>query len=222
MPGARWNSANRSPLRRILREKDRAYWANALRYQGELEGALTALRRARKRSEQATYPDETNRFFNEYGHLLREGRLLGERDAVNLGRPAEAIEVLQKAQDMLEEVVRKDPNDSASRGRQGTVSRELGNILRDRDPKRALAVYELGIKRLGETRNSLASRRERAELLATSSYPLRRLHRDSEAGARIAAAMAILKETKDYPAERIVLGTPLYSVVRAQADPKPK
>jgi hypothetical protein len=90
--------------------------------------------------------------------------------------------------------------------------------LRDRDPKRALGVYELGIKGLGETRNSLASRRERAELLATSSYSLRRLHRDSEAGARIAAAMAILKETKDYLAERIVLGTPLYSVVRAQAD----
>ena len=192
--------------------------ANALRYQGDLEGALITIRQARKLSEAAAYPNETARFFNQYGPLLREGRILGESDAVNLDRPAEAVEVLQKALDMVEEVARKDPNDAASRGRAGTAARELGDILSDRYPKRALSVYELGMRRLAESRNSLAARRERAELMAKSSYALRRLQRASEAGARIDEAFAILKETKDYPAERIRLGTQVYSVVRALAD----
>ena len=55
-------------------------------------------------------------------------------------------------------------------------------------------------------------------LLAKSSYPLRRLHRPSEAKARIDAAFAILKDTKDYPAERIRLGSHVYTAVCALAD----
>jgi len=192
--------------------------ANALRYQGDLEAALLTIREARKLSERAVYPSETARVFSQYGPLLREGRILGEKDAVNLDRPAEAVEVLQKALDINEGAARTDANDSASRSRVGTTARELGDILRDRDPKRALAVYELGIRRAGEMRNSLVARRNRAELLAKSSYALRRLNRPSEAGERIEAALEILREVKDYPAERITLGSPAYSVVRALAD----
>jgi tetratricopeptide (TPR) repeat protein len=150
--------------------------------------------------------------------MLREGRILGEADAVNLGRPAEAVEILQKALNMTEEAARKDANDSASRARVGTTARELGDILRDENPRRALAVYDLGICRLAEMRNSLKARRDRAELLANSSYPLRRLHRVSEAKERIGAAFAILKDTKDYPAERIRLGSYAYLSVCALAD----
>jgi serine/threonine protein kinase len=192
--------------------------ANALRYQGDLEGALTTIRQARRISEQAKYPSETAHLFNQYGPLLREGRILGERDAVNLDRPQEAAEALQKALDIVEEGARRDPKDSASRGRVGTTSRELGDILRDDDPRRALAVYELGIRRVGEARTSIVARREYAELLAKSSYPLRHLHRVAEARERVEAAAAALKETKDYPPENIRLGGPIYSVVRALAD----
>jgi hypothetical protein len=67
-------------------------------------------------------------------------------------------------------------------------------------------------------RNSLKARRDRAELLVNSSYPLRRLHRVSEAKERIDAAFAILKDTKDYPAERIRLGSYAYLSLRALAD----
>jgi hypothetical protein len=44
------------------------------------------------------------------------------------------------------------------------------------------------------------------------------LHRASEAKARIDAAFAILKDTKDYPAERISLGSYDYAIVCALAD----
>jgi serine/threonine protein kinase len=192
--------------------------ANALRYQGDLEGAFRTIQEARELSEQATYPNQSARLFTLYGIMLREGRILGEEEAVNLGRPAEAIEVLQKALDMTEEAARNDAGDSRSRAHVGTVARELGDILRDRDPQRALAVYDLGIQRLGEMRNSLKARRDHAQLLANSSYSLRRLHRNSEAKARIDASFAILKSTKDYPAERIPLGSYDYAIVCALAD----
>jgi hypothetical protein len=67
-------------------------------------------------------------------------------------------------------------------------------------------------------RNSLKAHRDRAQLLANSSYPLRRLHRASEAKARIDTAFDILRSTNDYPAERISLGSYEYAVVRALAD----
>src|SRR5204863_8045883 len=101
-----------------------------------------------------------------YGVLLREGRILGEEDSVNLGRPAEAIQVLQKTLGMVEAAARKDTSDSACRARLRTTARELGHILRKRDAPRAPAVYDLGIRRLEEMRNSLKARRDRAELLA--------------------------------------------------------
>ena len=192
--------------------------ANALRYQGDLDGALTTIREARQLAEQAAYPSQSARLFTVYAVLLREGRILGEDDAVNMGRPAEAIEVLQKALDMTDEAARNDVIDSRSRAHIANVARELGDILRERDPQRALAVYDLGIKRLGEMGNSLKARRDHAQLLANSSYSLRRLHRDAEARERIDMAFAILKDTKDYPAERISLGSYDYAVMCAFAD----
>jgi hypothetical protein len=55
-------------------------------------------------------------------------------------------------------------------------------------------------------------------LLADSSYPLRALSRQPEAAKRIAAALNVLLETKDYPAAKITLDAEAYTVMRAQAD----
>jgi tetratricopeptide (TPR) repeat protein len=95
----------------------------------------------------------------------------------------------------------------------------LADILRHSDPEQALAVYDAAISRLGEIRNNLSARREQASALANSSYALRRLHRTSEAKQRIEAAFAILKETKDYPAEQIPFEhMELYNAFTALAD----
>ena len=156
--------------------------------------------------------------FNLYGVFLREGLILGEDGAANLDRPAEAIEALQKAFDISEAAALKDPIDSTSRTRVGNSGNPLGNILRHRDPQRALAVFDLAIRRLKEVRNRLVARRDLAMVLANSSYPLRDLHRAGEAKERIDAALAILKDTKDYPAERTPLYSEVFIALRAQAD----
>jgi serine/threonine protein kinase len=192
--------------------------ANALRYQGDLQGALSAIRQARKLSEQANYPNAAARVFNLYGPTYREGLILGEPDMVNLGRPAEAAAVLQKALDMTEEVARTDLNDTSTRVRLADAAWNLGDLLRDEDPRRALAVYDHGILRAGETKNNRLVRRQQAGLLAKSSYVLRRLHRPAEAKERIREATAILQETGDYPAQRIRLDNFAYVLVSSMAD----
>ncbi len=80
--------------------------ANALRYQGDLETSFTTIQQAREISEKATYTSEAARFFGQYGPMLREGLILDGAEAVNLGRPAEAIQVLQRALDMTQAAAR--------------------------------------------------------------------------------------------------------------------
>ena len=200
---------------------DRQAWsvhANALRYQGDLDGALDSIRHARELSEQVTYPSANARLYNLYGPLMREADILGEVDAVNLGRPEDAIPVAQSALDMAEEMARRDPKDNSSRIRLGTAAWVLGDMLRNSDPRRALAVYDLGIRRLRETWNSPQAHRDGAVLLAGSSYALRRLHRVAEAKVRIHAALQALREVNDYPAERIRLDGHADAVLSALAD----
>lgn len=192
--------------------------ANALRYQGDLDGALRAIEEARSISETAVYHDSIIRTFQLYGVILRQGLILGEDGGVSLGRSEEAAQALQTALDMNERIARTDPNDSVSRGRVGTSARELGKIVRHSDPERALAIYDLGIRRLGEIPNNLKARRDQANLLAGSSYPLRSLHRNAEARRRIDAAIAIVKSTKDYPPALVPLDSELYGVLQARAD----
>ena len=192
--------------------------ANALRYQGDLDGALQSIQEARKVADRTVYRTTTLRMFNLYGILLREGQILGEDGGINLDRPADAIEPLQKAFALTEEAARQDPRDSASRSRVGTVGRDLGDILRHSDPQGALAAYDLALRRLGEIPNNLKARRDQALALADSSYALRALHRNAEAKQRIDRALAILKDTKDYPAQRIPLDSEVFTAVCALAD----
>jgi serine/threonine protein kinase len=192
--------------------------ASAQRYQGDLAAALQSIREARAAAQGATYSSETHRMIDLYGVLLREGLILGEDGGVNLNRPAEAIDVLQRAFDLSEEAARKDPSDATSRGHVGTSGRELGNILRHQHPERALAVYGLAIRRLSEIPDSLRARRDKASVLAASSYPLSRLHRPAEAKQRIDASLATLQATRDYPATQVRLDGAVYIALRASAD----
>jgi hypothetical protein len=57
-----------------------------------------------------------------------------------------------------------------------------------------------------------------AKLLASSSYSLRALHRDAEAGQRIGQAFRILLKTGDYPVDKIELASEADIALRALAD----
>ena len=192
--------------------------ANAERFAGDFDAALRDIQEARKTSEAASYPSPLSRALNEYGILTREGSILGEDGTVNVGRPRDAVEPLQKALGTMEELAEKDPHDTVSRSRQVDCGLILGNILREWDPQGALSVYGLALKRANEIDSSLPTLRYRALLLASSSYALRKLHQPAEAKRRVDAAVAILRETKDLPAERMKLDSEAFEVSRAEAD----
>jgi tetratricopeptide (TPR) repeat protein len=192
--------------------------ADALRYSGDLDGALKAIKDARAIATGADFPAETPRVTSMFNILWREGVILGGHGQISLGRTDEAVVVLQEAFDLIDALAKKDPNDASGRILFEQAGRELGNILRDRDPQRALAVYDQALLRLREVRNNSKARRGEAQLMAESSYALRRLKRVDEAGERIAAAFTLLRETKDYPADQINADDEVETVVRAWGD----
>ena len=192
--------------------------ANALRLQGNLPEALTAIQEAHEIGDRTTYTSALTRMSHRYGILLREGMILREVKEADPGASVDPTIPLQKAVDITDEYAVRDPKDAASRGRLATASRELGDLLKESDPERALAVYDNALKRLDDTPKTTKSQRTRAELLAKSSDPLRRLGRGDEAGKRLDLALAMLEETKDLPSEGIALDSPQFAVLSARAD----
>jgi serine/threonine-protein kinase len=192
--------------------------ANALLYQGNLEGALAAIQEARTIAEKVAYPDEALRMNTMCGVDVARGRILGGDDGINMGRPEEATDAFRECFDLAENIARKDPNDATSRVRIGTAGIKLGNVLRHRDPQEALSVYDAVIRRLGEVRDDPRSREDQAIALAGASEALRRLKRPAEAKQRIDAALTILKDLKQYPAERMEFDSPAYAASFALAD----
>jgi tetratricopeptide (TPR) repeat protein len=191
--------------------------ADSLRFSGDLEGALQAIQEAHRRIDRATFAGETERRANIFNVLWREGVILGQDGSISLDRPVEAAQVLQEALDLTEEWAQKDRDNVSSRIRLVTAARELGRILQNSDPRRALAVYEKALLRISEV-NTPEGRREEARLLAYSSYVLRRVHRGVEAKDRIDAAFRLLRQTKDYPADRINPDYEAYAVLCALGD----
>lgn len=188
------------------------------RYEGDLDGALHDIDDAAALLEKAPYSDPAERMLDEFGILLREGLLLGEDGAVNLGRPRDAVEPLQRAFDIAENVAEKDPRDAVSRERLINAAIPLGNVLRAWDPGRAMAVYDLALRRNREAGNSVVMMRKRALLLANSSGALLHLHRYREARQRALEGLANLRQTGDYPAERLSLDSEAYVALSAWAD----
>jgi tetratricopeptide (TPR) repeat protein/tRNA A-37 threonylcarbamoyl transferase component Bud32 len=191
---------------------------NCLRFEGHLEEALQSLREAREIAQGPIFSAPSERAFNLYSILVREARTLGQKDAVSLGRTDEAIAAYQEAVDVTEEAASKDPRDQTSRDRLATCAFELAEILTDRDARRSLATFDMAIARQREIKNNVKTRRFEAQLLAGSSYPLRRLHQASEAHRRIEAALALLRDTKDYPFAQIKPEREAVAALRAQAD----
>jgi len=193
-------------------------FANAARFAGDLEGALQAIREARMIAETTVKPNDSLGTLAYAATLWREGLILGELNNINLGRPQDAVTLISKAFDLAETLARRDPHDYTSRSYVSMNGRELGDILRDSEPARALAVYDQARQRLLEIANNLKARRDEVWVLTGAAYALRRLERPREAKERIDTALTILRDLKDYPSESVRLGTEADAAVRALAD----
>jgi tetratricopeptide (TPR) repeat protein/predicted Ser/Thr protein kinase len=147
------------------------------------------------------------------------GMILGRQDAEpSLGRSRDALAYFQKALDIAEDLAQKDASDYLGRHHVAIASLEIGNILRRRNPKDALAVYEHALARIREARSNASTQRDEAGLLAASSYPLRWTGRNKEAQQRIARAFELLTQTGLYPNDSVEPMSDNYDVLRAQAD----
>ncbi len=184
---------------------------------GQLDEALAAAHEASQRLER--FADTTVTRKIQYAlALIREAEILAAPDRVNLGRPADAIPLLQRAFEMTDDVAARDPGESSSRLQLPLSGSLLAALVRESDPARALAICDRVLLRAGEVKNNTLARLAEVAGLADSSYPLRALHRDAEARARLDAAFARLAELKQYPGAPLTLHSEALDALSARAD----
>jgi tetratricopeptide (TPR) repeat protein/predicted Ser/Thr protein kinase len=192
--------------------------ALAHRARGDLDEALQAIRESVRILEPSAGEKTTGRLLTFALALIREGQILGEDNAISLGRSEDAIECLRRGFDIAEDFARRDSSDFRSRLRVFTAGTKLADILRQTRPQRALDMYDHVLQRLAEAKDNAGSRLNETRTLAASTYPLQRLGRTAEARKRMDAAFERLGQLKLYPADQIELGSEADEALRALAD----
>lgn len=193
--------------------------ADTLRQSGDLEGALKTANQAVELEAQQAADGHAALLINLGNALTAKGMILGRADAEpSLGRSSEALAVFQKAVDIAEELTKKDSIDFLSRHAEAAYALEAGNVLRHRDSRKALAVYDHAMARIREAKANSSTQHDEAALLAGSSYPLRWVGRNDEAQQRIDRALQLLSDAHRYPADKIEPMSDVYDTLRAQAD----
>jgi serine/threonine protein kinase len=194
--------------------------ADTLRQSGDLEGALKTADETVELQEPQAAEGHPAMLINLGDALISKGMILGRADAEpSLGRSDEAFAAFQRAVDIADELARKDSVDYLSRHKEAAYALESGNLLRHRDARKALAVYDQALARIREAKSNSSTRQhDEAELLAASSYPLRWTGRTSEAQRRIELAFQMLHQAHIYPADKIEPMSDAYHALQAQAD----
>ncbi len=167
---------------------------------GDLDGALkTTLEAIELEKAEAAGGHASLRINLANGYDL-EGMILGRADAEpSLGRSREALADFQRALDIAEDLANKDSADYLGRHNVAVFGLEAGNLLRHKDPKKALAVYDHSLARIREAKPNASTQRDEAELLAGSSYALRWLGRQQDAKQRLDRAFELLHAAQRYP-----------------------
>ncbi len=193
--------------------------ADTLRQTGDLEGALKTANQAVEFEARQAAGGHPALLMNLGNALTIKGMILGRADAEpSLGRTEEAAAAFQKAVDLAEDLAKKDSIDFLSRHSEATYALEEGNLLRHKDARKALSIYDQALARIREAEANSSTRHDEAELLAASSYPVRWTGSTVEAQRRIERAFQLLGEAKIYPADRIEPMSDVYHALQAQAD----
>jgi serine/threonine protein kinase len=193
--------------------------AETLRQSGDLEGALKTVNQAVELQEQQAADGQAALLINLGNVLVVKGAILGKADGEpSLGRSDEALAAFQKAVDIAEELAKKDSSDYLSRHSEAAYALEAGNVLRHRDTRMAMAVYDHALARIREVKANSSTQHDEAELLAASSYPVRWTGGKAEAQQRIDRAFQLLGEAHIYPADKIEPMSDAYHTLQAQAD----
>ncbi len=192
--------------------------ARTFRELGDLDEALKYARESASLLDPGLSSADHGQSMNFVMALIWEGRILGEDNAISLGRPEEAAKTLERAFNIADGFVHQDSKDQSSRGRVEMAGIALADILRHSDSRRALTIYDHVFGHMAEVGNNSSFRRYEVTILAGSSYPLRHLGRYAEARRRLDAAFERLSKLKLYPPEKVRLGSEAEATVRALAD----
>jgi hypothetical protein len=192
--------------------------ARTLRQNGDLDGALAAIREGESLLKPASA--ETARGLRASYRLavLTRGEILGGDDGLSTGRLKEAAECFEHAYRLAAEDVLQDANNADSRFAVSYAALRLAGAIRSTDPRRALALYDESIRRSAEIKNHPRARRGEIRALSASTYVLRQLGRTAEAGQRLEAAFSGLRQLDLFPAEQVELGSEADDTLRAQAE----
>ena len=190
----------------------------AHREKGEIDEALRAMRESIRLLAPGNGEMQSGRL-QPYGlALIREGQILGEPDSISLNRPGEALRSYQQALDIGLEFARRDASDFQSQYRIFSVESKMADILRDKEPARALAMYDDAMRRLAAVAANAATLRNEVETLAASVYPLLRLGRLVDARERLDVALDRLRRMNLYPASQVEPDSAADLALRAQAE----
>ncbi|HEY1305610.1 MAG TPA: serine/threonine-protein kinase [Vicinamibacterales bacterium] len=184
---------------------------------GDLDEALTAAHDATRLLAPADGDSETRRLLFGLA-LIREATVLDNPDGISLGRAADAIRLLEQAWAITESVAARDPGEANSRQQLLLCGHALARLLRESDPRRALAIDDRILQRAGEVKNNTIERLGEVSALADSTYPLRALHRTAEARTRLDSAFAKLAEMKRYPGAPVKADSEAAEALSALAD----
>lgn len=209
------------PVEMVRRVQGNIYGvlAETLRQSGDLEGAIKTANQAIEFQGQEAAGGHPAMLINLADALVSKGMTLGVADAEpSLGRSDEALATFQSALDIAEELAKKDSADYFSRHKVATYALALGNILRHRDPRKALVVYDQATTRIREAKANSSTQQDEAELLAASSYPVRWIGTKAEAQKRLDRAFQLLREAHIYPTDKIEPMSNAYQTLQAQAD----
>jgi serine/threonine-protein kinase len=187
--------------------------ARALRRAGDLEGALAAIREGLSLFSPNQPAGSTYR-----GALATEAAILGEDDAISLGRSKEALEYFTRAIAIAENFAKQDLRDALSWFAIGDYGTKMGGILRHSDSRAAIDRYDEAIHAYAQITNNPRARREEVRAFAGSTYPLMQIGNSVEARKRLDAAFSGLKDLNLYPSDQVELGSEPDKAVRALAE----
>jgi len=192
--------------------------AISLRFTGDLEGALEAMKESLAILENSKVGSESSRLINIIHALNREGLTLGEDTDLSLKRPAEAIAVFQRGLAIAEDQARRDADDNRSRFEIASITAFIADILRHTDPGKALALYNYGLATARQSKSNTRILVAEVNLLANSSYAARWSKREPEAKKRLEEAYQVLNKIGEYPSDKIEPGEEVSRTLEARAE----
>ena len=150
--------------------------------------------------------------------LITQGEILGEDEAVSLGRGAEAIPFFERGYRIAFKQAHADTKDALSRLSSAGRGLRYAAVLRHTDPLAALRVCDEVLQLSAQVPDNPRARRGEVRTLSLAARILLRLQRTGDALHRIEQAFSRLRDLKLYPSASAELDSEPADALRASAD----